>query len=486
MSADAASVAGRPAGPALDQRTLGIILLMGLAQLLITSDFASLSVALPSIGAALDVSPATLSWVVSANAISFVGFMILGGRLTDTYGHRRCLSLGLVVFAVGSTLAGLADGLPMLVCARALQGLGAALVAPASFALINAFVPEGAGRRRALAIFGTMQGLSVILGLGLGGFVTSQLGWRAVFFVTLPFAVLALHLSLRLLPRRPSGPGRAPPLDLGGAILMMLSTGALLVAVSTLGERGAGSPLGLGLLAVAVGGFALFCAVEARTPEPLIARDLWRSPVLATAGLALAAVIGAVGGLFVLASLYMQAGLGLSPAAAGLGMIPVACGTILASQCSTFLLRVASARTVAIGGILLQIASLGALALALPTERYVATVAPFASLATFGSASAFIAIMGLVTSQFAADRQGAVSAMLFTGQQIALALGVATSLSIFRAAAVRAEEGVASYQTGFLPPMLFAAAGLLLALRTRGPSGPAEGQALRTPAGAGD
>jgi DHA2 family methylenomycin A resistance protein-like MFS transporter len=455
--------------PGVRSRLALITLLMGLSQLVITSDFSLVSVALPTMGRDLAVSPSLLSWVVSANATVLAGFLIIGGRLTDALGHRRALGIGFVLFATGSLLAALSPGIWPLIAARALQGLGAALVSPASFSLINAYLPEGPARHRALGVFAVMQGLSVIIGLVVGGLITTELGWRAVFFLNLPIVAAGLALSWAVLPRTPPATGGRALDDVGGALLIALSAGLLLAALSNLGAHGLASHLGLGLLTAAAAGFAAFALLEERHPSPLIAPALLGTPNLRGGALAVMGLIAGFGGLFVMLSLYLQNGLHVSAAATGVSMTPVAVATMVAGPCAPVFMRRWSLRTVAIGGLALEFAALLALVLVAPSGLYLAGVAPLIFAAVFGSTTAFMALMGLALAKVTADRQGAATGLIFTGQHLGLPLGVVVTLAVLQALPPSAGEGaLAAYGRAFLVPAALVALGLIaVTLMTR-------------------
>ena len=445
-------------------RLAAITFLMGLAQLVIASDFSMVGVALPTIGRDLGIQPTFLSWVVSANATVFAGFLIVGGRLTDAIGHRRCLGLGMILFVAGSLLSALSTGMWMLIMARALQGLGSALVAPASFSLINAFLPQGPARHRALGVFAVMQGMSVIVGLVLGGFLTTSVGWRAVFLINVPIVAACLAMTAYLLPNAPSAAKGALD-DIGGALLIAIATGLLLLALSAMGAKGPTSVTGLGLLAASAVAFAAFAALEARHPSPLIPLGLLKAENLAGGGLAIMGLIAGFGGAFVLLSLYLQNGLHVSAAVTGLSMTPIALATMAAGPCVPIFMRRWSHRTVALAGLGLQIVSLLLLALAAPSGAYLTMVAPLIFAAVFGSTSAFVALAGLALARVAPDQQGAASGFIFTGQQIGLPVGVAVTLAAFQPlSAGAAGGGLAAYGRVFPVPAMLAALGLAAVL----------------------
>jgi hypothetical protein len=263
-------------------------------------------------------------------------------------------------------------------------------------------------------------------------------------------------------------------LDAGGALLMMAGAGSLLYAVSSFGHAGFGSPPGLAALAGAAVAFAVFAFVEARHPNPLLPLAIFREGDLLSAGLALAALLGSVGAIFVMCSLYMQNGLHLSAARSGLGMIPVALGTIAAGRCAPLLMKRFSLRTVALLGVGVETTGLALLALGSATGRYELSIAPFGFLAIFGSTTGFVSLMGLATNGLRPDQQGTGSALLFTGQQIGLPVGVAVSLAVFKAATDPTTlTSLEPYRMGFVIPAGLAGLSVLLTLifvRARGPA----------------
>ena len=257
-----------------------VILLVGLTQLVITTDFSVISVALPSIGRDLKLSPVSMSWIVSAGALTHAGLLILAGRAADLFGQRLCMLVGLGLFAAGSLLCATAPGYGFLIAGRALQGIGGAVLTPANFSLINTLVPEGAPRHRALGVFGLMQGVSLVLGLVVGGALATRFGWRAVFFINLPVIAGALLLTWRLVPR-PGAKRAAQKMDWAGAALITAFAALLLSGVSQISHAGLSAPSSLSLL-----GGALLCAlafflVETRAAAPLAPPSLWRRRNLA-------------------------------------------------------------------------------------------------------------------------------------------------------------------------------------------------------------
>ena len=240
-----------------------VIVLVGLVQLVLTADFSILSVALPSIAAHFLLKPADLSLLISAGAVPLVGLMILSGRAADLIGQRKCMLLGLALFGVGSLCSAAAPTYAVLIAARVVQSIGAAVLMPANFSLINTLVPAGTPRHKALGVFGVMQGLSLVVGLLIGGTLTTVLGWRSVFLINPPIIVVAIILTLRVVPKGLVGDGSDRSIDYAGAALITLGTATLLTGVSFLGRSGV-TAMSMGLLGGALALFCLFVAVESR------------------------------------------------------------------------------------------------------------------------------------------------------------------------------------------------------------------------------
>lgn len=428
----------------------GVILLVGLVQLVITTDFSVISVTLPSIGKNLALSPSAMSWVVSALALPHAGLLILSGRAADLFGQRRCMLVGLLGFGLGSLLCALAPSYPVVLAGRALQGIGGAVLIPANFSLINTLVPEGAPRHRALGVFGLMQGVSLLLGLVVGGWMATEFGWRAVFLLNLPVIAGAALLTLRLVPRldlRRSGPA----MDWAGAALISLFAALLLSGVSSLSRTGAGG-LGasLGLVVAALVCGAAFFLVEARAAAPLVPPSLLRRRNLAAGGLIGMLHLAGVGAFFVLTNLYMQRGLKFTPLQSGLGMMPYAAAVMLAGYAAPKVMGRMAHRSTVWGGFGLYLAGL------LIMSRlgdgvgfggaFVGNLILGPMVCAFGSTTSFMALMGESTGDVEPEQQGVASAVLFTTQQLGVPLGVAMVLAVL----AQGGEGLAPFRAGYL------------------------------------
>jgi MFS family permease len=285
---DNVQVAWRAGMPARDGRmrhrglALGLILL---AQLLVVIDMSIVTLALPAIQRGLGFSPAGLQWVISAYALAFGGFLLLGGRLADLLGRRRILIAGAGLFTAGSLACGLAGSAGMLVAARAAEGLGAAMMAPAALSLILVIFPEGAERNRALGALGAVSGAGGAIGVLAGGMLTTCLSWPWIFFVNLPVGALIVAGARPLLPESRAGLGRRR-FDVAGAVTVTGGLSLLVYAVVTAGSRGWGSAATAGLLAASTGLIAAFVVIEARSASPLLPLTFFRNRTVTAANLA--------------------------------------------------------------------------------------------------------------------------------------------------------------------------------------------------------
>lgn len=431
-----------------------IIALMALTKLILTADFAIVSIALPSIGRDLGVSPAALAWVVTANTLALAGTLIVGGKLVDRFGHRRALVIGLAAFAAGSIGAGFAPSFGFVLAARVLQGLAVALLSPGAFSLITAFLPDGPIRHRAMGMFGITQGVSLILGLLLGGWIVMTFGWRGAFLVNVPLLVVALAMTFAWLPKVATLRGES--IDGGGALAATTAMVLLIGGIALLGKLGV-SPTTLGMLAGAGAATALFVGIERRVAAPLVPGALIRKPMLAISCFVLMLFMGGVGGLLVLSQLYMQRALGFSPAASGMGAMPYALAVIAAGQFAPTLLARVPARTAVFGAGAFNLAGFCWLALTMGNP-YAISIAPGMVICALGSVTTFIVLMQAATAPLAPREQGVGSALLFTAQQVGTGLGATVTMILLDPGA---GELVAQ---DFRAPFLALAGGILVAV----------------------
>ncbi len=296
------------------------LMVLCLGVLMIVLDTTIVNVALPSIRTDLGFSETSLVWVVNAYMLTFGGFLLLGGRLGDLYGHRKLFLAGIVLFTAASLACGMAQSQAMLIVARAVQGLGGAVVSAVSLSLIMNLFTEPAARAKAMGVYGFVCAGGGSIGVLLGGLLTSQLNWHWIFLVNLPIGVGVFALCMALIPAGSGQTGHK--LDVGGAITV---TGSLMLAVYAVvngNESGWGSVQTLGLLGAAVVLLALFIYIESRVVSPLMPLGLFKLRNVATANVAGVLWAAAMFAWFFISALYMQLVLGFTPLQVGLAFLP--------------------------------------------------------------------------------------------------------------------------------------------------------------------
>ena len=296
------------------------LLVLCLGVLMIVLDTTIVNVALPSIRSDMGFSETSLVWVVNAYMLTFGGFLLLGGRLGDLYGHRRLFLAGLFVFTLASLACGVAGSQAVLIAARAIQGIGGAVVSAVALSLIMNIFTEPADRARAMGVYGFVCAGGGSIGVLLGGLLTSLFNWHWIFLVNLPIGVAVAMLSLALIPAtRAGGPQR---LDWAGAASVTLSLMLAVYAIVNGNEAGWASASTLGLLACAAALMVAFIGIESRVAAPLMPLALFRHRNLATANVAGVLWAAAMFAWFFMSALYMQLVLGYTPMQVGLAFLP--------------------------------------------------------------------------------------------------------------------------------------------------------------------
>ena len=303
------------------------LVLLAMTQFVIVIDASIVNVALPSIGAALHFAPADLSWVVNAYVLTFGGFLLLGGRVADLLGRRRMFMLGLVVFSLASLAGGIAQTEVWLIAARATQGLGAAIVAPAALSIITVTFTEGAERNRALGIWGAVAGAGGAFGVLLGGILTSGLSWRWVLFVNVPIGLIAALLAPRTLGESRAEDGTTT-FDLPGAVTVTAGLSLLVYAVVDTVNIGWGSTATLLRLAGAVVLLIAFVVIELRQRHPLMPFSIFRLRTLRGADIVGLLIGMGLFSMFFFISLYLQDVLHYSPIKTGIAYLPLSVAII--------------------------------------------------------------------------------------------------------------------------------------------------------------
>jgi EmrB/QacA subfamily drug resistance transporter len=414
------------------KRGLGLALLVvATAQLMLVLDDTIANVALPSIQRDLGVLPTTLPWIVNAYVLAFGSLLLFGGRLGDLYGRRRVLQIGLGVFTAASLFGGLGVNAEMLIGSRALQGLGAALVAPNVLALIATTFPAGPERNRAVAIYGAMSALGITLGVLLGGVLTGALSWRWVFFINVPIGLVVLF-GTKALVEAQRLPGR---LDNTDAVIATSAMFGLAYGVTRGGEHGWSDPLTLGLLAGAALLAAAFLWLQRRRAQPMLPLRLFRDRNRSGAYASVVFIGGGLMATYYLLTLYMQQVLQFSPIQAGLASLPVSFGIVLSAGIASKLVARLAPRVVAVPGLLIAAAGLLWLSTLEPGSSYLAHVLPGIFVTYFGLGMGFLPMALTAVHGLGDDEAGVGSALLNTAQQIGAGLGLAVLATVATSAA---------------------------------------------------
>jgi EmrB/QacA subfamily drug resistance transporter len=298
-----------------------VVLATVLGSGIVALDATVVNVALPAIGEDLGASVAGLQWTLNGYLLTLAAFILLGGSLGDRFGRRRVFVIGVVWFAVASLLCGVAGSMPMLVAARAFQGVGGALLTPGSLAILQASFPPG-DRARAIGAWSGLGGVATAVGPFAGGWLVDALSWRYIFLLNLPLSVVVVAVALRHVPES-SDPSMARGLDVAGAVLGAVGLAGVTYALIEAPERGAGSPLILGAAVAGVLGLIGFVLVERRSRHPMLPVDIFASRQFTGANLVTVAVYAALSGVFFLLVVHLQQVLGYSALAAGTAMFPV-------------------------------------------------------------------------------------------------------------------------------------------------------------------
>ncbi|WP_083922505.1 MFS transporter [Nocardiopsis halotolerans] len=424
---------------------------------MVVLDVSVVNVALPSIRSSLGFSATALPWVAHAYTLVFGGLLLLGGRLADLYGHRRVLAAGLTLFTAASLLGGAAPSPGALVAARALQGVGAAVLAPATLTVLTASFPEGRARVRALAVWTAVSVAGGAAGSLVGGALTEALSWRAVLLVNVPVGAAALVLCLYCLEGR-GEKGRGGRLDLPGAVTATGGLTAIAYGLTRVPGHGWTDPSTVAALTAGVLFLALFAVVESRARVPLLPPRLLRRRAVSV-GNAMVFLAGACFQvpMWYFLTFYMQGELGFGALLTGLGFLPHTLVTMAVSWTVTpWLMRFVDARALIATGCLLAAAGFAWQAAAVSEHTYASAVLGPAVVVSVGGGLFNTPLTTVVTSGAAAAEAGAVSGLLNAAKQAGGALGLAALVTV---SASTAPEGPA-YGLAFL---LIAAVQLVVA-----------------------
>jgi len=445
-------------------RWLALVVLC-LGDLMIVLDTTIVNVALPSIREDLGFSQTSLAWVVNAYLLTFGGFLLLGGRLGDLYGHRRLFLAGVALFTLASVACGLSTTQGLLVAARAVQGLGGAVVSAVALSLIMTLFTEAGERAKAMGIFGFVMAGGGSIGVILGGVLTDVLNWHWIFLVNVPVGIAVYVLSLRLVPATRDG-GATGRLDVAGAVTVTASLMLAVYAIVNGNDNGWTSAETLGLLAAAAVLLAAFLAIEARVSSPLVPLGLFKLRNIATANVVGVLWAAAMFAWFFLSALYLQLVLGYSSLDVGLAFLPATLimGAFSLGLSAKLVMRF-GVRAPLAAGLLLAAVGLALFVRAPVDGNYVVDVLPSMILLGFGAGMAFNPLLLAAMSDVEPSESGLASGVVNTAFMMGGALGLAVLASL---AASRTDTLLASgddeltalvggYHAAFLLGALFAA-----------------------------
>ncbi|MGI5502269.1 MFS transporter [Lentzea sp. CA-135723] len=399
---------------------------------------------LPSIRADLELTPATLSWVQDAYTLVFGGLLLLGARAGDLLGRRRLFLIGLALFGTASLLIGVAPTGWWIVAARGLQGVGAAIVAPTSLALITAHF-TGEARSRAVAWYAATAGIGASLGMLVGGALTAWISWRAAFLVNVPIAAIMIFAARRVLTETERRSGR---FDVIGAVCATLGMSALVFGIMESTERGWTDPLTLSALTVAAALLIALVLHEARAPQPIMPLRLFshreRSGAYATRLLYMGAMIG----FFYFTTQYMQDTLSFSPLQAGLGFIPMTAVNFAVAMAIPRLAGHISGPVLLLAGVVVTLAGMAWLSRLDPDGTYLIAVALPMLLIGAGQGLAFAPMTNAGISSLSTEDAGAGSGLINTAHQLGMALGLGILVTV--ATSANDTAGVAGHVSAAL------------------------------------
>jgi EmrB/QacA subfamily drug resistance transporter len=412
------------------RRRWGVLAIVGAAFFMTILDVAIVNVALPSIERDLNVSETTVQWVLIAYAITFGGFLLLGGRMADLLGRKRIFIVGLLLFTIASLFCGLAGSIAVLITARAVQGIGAAIISPAALSIVSTTFEEGAERNKALGIWGALGGSGAAAGVLFGGILVKYLGWQWIFYVNVPVGAIVLALTIPFVPESRAELGHRR-FDAAGAITVTGGLALLVYAISKAPDVGWGSARTILLLIASVAILGIFVLIETRTSAPLVPFSIFgiRSVLAANiVGFLLGAVIFAN---FLVLTLYVQQVLHWSALKTGVTFLATAGTTVIWAGVAQALTTRYGPRPVIVAGLLVLAASMGYYTQIPVTGHYWPDLLPAYLTFALGLAFAFVPVTIAALAQVAPEEAGLASGLINTNQQIGGAIGIALVSTIF-------------------------------------------------------
>jgi EmrB/QacA subfamily drug resistance transporter len=411
--------------PRRRQLALAVILA---CQLMVILDATVVTIALPGIQHALGFSSAGLSWVMNIYSLTFGGLLLLGGRAGDIFGRRRLLAWGIALFTLASLAGGLATDPTELLLARVAQGVGAAVAAPSTLALIVSTFRDPVERARAIGLFSAMSASGATVGLIVGGLLTSWLSWRWVMFINVPFGVLVTVLAPRVVEEPERRPGR---LDLAGALTATGGMVALVYGFIRAATVGWSDALTLGCFGAAAVLLTVFVLVERRVDQPLLPLSLLTDKVRAGGYAAMALLAAAMFGMFFFVTQYLQTGLGMSPMKAGFAFLPLAVPIFAGARLAPRLVPRWGTRPFLLAAPVLLISGMALLTQVNPDTAYASGVLPSLLLFGLGAGFTMVPLSLTILSSVRPEESGAASGTLQTMQQAGGSLGTAVGITAF-------------------------------------------------------
>jgi len=439
-------------------------------QFMVVLDIAVVNVALPSIQTDLGFSQENLQWVISAYALLFGGFLLLGGRAADLLGRRRVFLAGLVIFSAASLLSGLAWSEGALIGSRALQGFGAAIISPAALSILTTTFEEGPERNTALGAWGAVGAFGAVAGVLLGGILTDLLSWPWIFYLNVPIGIAAFIVAPLLLDE--SRDAHARSFDLPGAALVTSGLVVLVYAITQANQYGWGSAETIGLFTAALVLLVGFLAWEARSRDALMPLSIFRLRTLVganVAGLILGTVLFA---MFLMLTLYMQQVLGYSPLKTGFAYLAVAGTAILWSAVAAQLVTRVGVKPVLVTGMTFLTAGIAFFTQVSPDGSYVSDLLPGFLVIAVGMGFSFVPISIAALAGVKESEAGLASGLINTSQQVGGALGIAalsaiatsTTTDKFATGAAKATALTDGFQAAFTAGAAVGIVGILVAL----------------------
>lgn len=477
-----------PSQTAPNPRRWKALALIAAAQFMVIMDTSIIGVALPEMQSDLGFSQENLSWVFNAYVVAFGGLLLLGGRLSDLFGAKRLFSAGWVVLAAGSLAAGLADEVWVELTGRAVQGVGAALIAPSALTLLMMlFGGNPKELTKAFALYGAAAPAGGTAGVFLGGVITEYTSWPWVFYINIPVAVIAVIATPRLMPETPARPGSV---DWLGAATVTAGLGTTVFAIVRAPEEGWGSAETLLVLAAGLALVGLFVAIQARRREPLMRLGIWKAANLAGANAAQFLMAAAWIPMWFFLNLYLQQVLGLGAFASGSALLPmtVAIMVMMVTVAPRLIARFGP-KPLVVSGLALLAAGMVWLSFVRADGSFWVDVLPASLVAATGMSLAFIPSLGTALSSARPEEGGLASGIVNTSYQVGSALGLAAMTALATSQGADELGNVSALTDGFSAAFLGAAgiavAGALLAVVTlRGNRGAGtEAQDASDPAG---